>query len=182
MCMCPLKKPGVTTKRRPSITRSAETSARSAALPTRAIRWPSTRIEASWTMRRSASRVRAKRACSIFRVVAGIVRSSVGLCVLGQLPLALLVRLVRPMVVVLQAPGGPDLRRGRLEDGHVLVWRGAQAMLLADLDVIPHARLERNILERAGLVFEHQEPLALEQGLGLGLLVVHLEAETRAGI
>ena len=38
MCMCPLKKPGVTTTWRPSITRSAATALGSAALPTRVMR------------------------------------------------------------------------------------------------------------------------------------------------
>src|SRR5947209_534473 len=68
MCRWPLRKAGVTTQPLASMTRSAPTSRRAAALSTRVIRWPSTRMAASRSTRRVASTVMANSALSIFRL------------------------------------------------------------------------------------------------------------------
>src|SRR5262245_25214457 len=68
MCMCPFMNPGVTRRRRASMTRSARAPATSAALPTWRMRPSSTRMLPSRTMRRSRSNVRMYRAWSILRL------------------------------------------------------------------------------------------------------------------
>ena len=65
-------KPGVATISEPSITLSAETSLRSAALPTWVILEPSTIIDPSRMILLSGSRVRMKRTFSILTVALGI--------------------------------------------------------------------------------------------------------------
>src|SRR5919205_1911423 len=71
MCMCPLMNAGVTTQPVASMVRSAWTSRRAAALSTRVIRCPSTKMAASRTTRRPGSTVMANSMLSILRVSAG---------------------------------------------------------------------------------------------------------------
>src|SRR3989441_991605 len=68
MCMWPFTNPGVTSRWRASITRSARAPASVAALPTRLTRPPSMRIEPSRMILRSRSTVRTYRALSILRL------------------------------------------------------------------------------------------------------------------
>src|SRR2546427_216858 len=68
MCMWPFTNPGVTTRWRASITRSARAPASVVALPTRLTRPPSMRIEPSRMILRSRSTVRTYRALSILRL------------------------------------------------------------------------------------------------------------------
>src|SRR3989442_3444618 len=72
MCMWPFTNPGVTTRWRASITRSARAPPRVAALPTRLTRPSSMTIEPSRMILRSRSTVRMYRALSIRRLCDGM--------------------------------------------------------------------------------------------------------------
>src|SRR5262249_35774050 len=156
MCMWPLRNPGVTTRFRASITRSALAFASAAALPTR-LRLPfSTRIEPSWMIRRSGSTVMMYRALSILRLSAGMaVLTSARSPALGLRP-ALLGEGLHALLVVLTVEAvGDQLVEHR------------QVAVVVGLHELVDGSLRR--LERERRVARHRQRVVAGEGFELRL-------------
>src|SRR5581483_2475760 len=92
---------------------------------------------------------------------------------------ALLLGLVRAGVIVVEAVGDAGLRGGGFEDEDV--GASLEAVALADGDVVADAGLHLDLAQLALGPLEHEHALAGDEGLGLELGVVALEAEAVAG-
>src|SRR5712691_2652980 len=158
MCMWPLKKPGVTTRFRASITRSALAPARSAALPTPLMRPPSMRIEPSWMILRCVSTVTTYRAFSIFRLWSRMARLRL---LLAEVGLAHEVGAEQRSggVVEHDAPGLDDVAPMRHAERHPRVLLDEQDRRPLTIDVLHDAedRVDQNGREAHGRLVEQEQ-------------------------